>query len=62
MGFSHEQTTHHFRLYADWSAIEMTANDPKDTESSDQIRMHLAHIAGMFAAGVPTLQAMSITK
>jgi hypothetical protein len=51
MGFSHEKTTHHFRLYRDGGAIEVTANDPKDTESRDQIRMHLAHIAGMFAAG-----------
>jgi hypothetical protein len=51
MGFSHEKTTHHFRLYADGGAIEVTANDPRDSESRDQIRMHLAHIAGMFAAG-----------
>ena len=51
MGFSHEKTTHHFRLYADGGAIEVTANDPKDTESRDAIRMHLTHIAGMFAEG-----------
>jgi hypothetical protein len=51
MGFTHEKTTHHFRLYADGGAIQVTANDPKDTESRDQIRMHLSHIAQMFAAG-----------
>jgi hypothetical protein len=51
MGFSHEKTTHHFRLYADGGAIEVTANDARDTGSRDQIRMHLSHIAGMFAAG-----------
>ena len=51
MGFSHEKTTHHFQLYADGGAIELTANDPKDTESRDQIRMHLSHIAVMIAAG-----------
>jgi len=51
MGFSHETTTHHFRLFADGGAIEVTANDPNDSESRDQIRMHLSHIAGMFAAG-----------
>jgi len=51
MGFSHEKTTHHFRISDDGGAIEVTANDPKDTESRDQIRMHLSHIAGMFAAG-----------
>lgn len=51
MGFSHEKTTHHFRLYADGGAIEVTANEAKDTEGRDQIRMHLSHIAAMFAAG-----------
>jgi hypothetical protein len=51
MGFSHDKTTHHFRLYVNGGAIEVTANDPNDTASRDQIRMHLSHIAGMFAAG-----------
>ena len=51
MGFSLEKTTHHFRLYKDGGAIEVTANDAKDTESRDQIQMHLGHIAGMFAKG-----------
>jgi hypothetical protein len=51
MGFSHEKTTHHFRLYTDGGSIEVTANDPHDNESRDQIRMHLSHIAGMFASG-----------
>jgi hypothetical protein len=51
MGFSHEKTTHHFRIYKDGGAIEVTANDLEDTASRDQIRMHLSHIAGMFAAG-----------
>ena len=51
MGFSHEKTTHHFRLFADGGAIEVEANDPKDTASRDLIRAHLGHIAQMFAAG-----------
>jgi len=51
MGFSHENTTHHFRLYADGGAIEVEANDAKDTSSRDQIRSHLGHIVTMFAAG-----------
>ena len=51
MGFSHEKTTHRFRLYADGGAIEVIANDARDTESRDQIRMHLSHIVVMFAAG-----------
>jgi hypothetical protein len=51
MGFSQEQTTHDFRLYKDGGAIEVVANDPKDSASRDQIRMHLSHIAKMFPAG-----------
>jgi hypothetical protein len=51
MGFDHTKTTHHFRLLADGGSIEVTANSAQDTESRDQIRMHLGHIAKMFAAG-----------
>ena len=51
MGFSHAKTAHHFRLYADGGAIEVTANRAEDTESRDEIRKHLEHIVTMFAAG-----------
>jgi len=51
MGFSHEKTTHHFRLYPDGGAIEAEANDAKDTTSRDEIRSHLGHIVTMFSAG-----------
>ena len=51
MGFSHEKATHHFRLYEDGGAIEVEANERTDTATRDQIRMHLSHIARMFADG-----------
>jgi hypothetical protein len=51
MGFSHEATTHHFRLFNDGGEIVVRANDPKDKASIDQIRTHLGHIAKMFASG-----------
>ena len=51
MGFSHETTTHHFRLYKDGGAIEVTANDLQDSGTRETIRMHLSHISQMFAAG-----------
>jgi hypothetical protein len=51
MGFSHMKTTHHFRLMNDGGAIEVEANEAQDTTSRDQIRMHLQHIAQMFAEG-----------
>src|SRR4030088_1538928 len=51
MGFSHETTTHHFRLYKTGGAIDVSANDPKDSDTRDEIRMHLSHVAKRFAAG-----------
>jgi hypothetical protein len=51
MGFSHETTTHHFRLYPSGGAIEVSANNPKDLNSRDQIRTHLSHIVAMFSNG-----------
>jgi hypothetical protein len=73
MGFSHEKTTHHFHLTAEGGAIEVTANDPNDGTSREQIRTHLGHIAKLFKegdfskpmfthgeapAGVPTLKRL----
>jgi hypothetical protein len=51
MGFSHQKTTHHFLLYKDGGAIEVTANEASDTAMRDAIREHLQHIAKMFSAG-----------
>lgn len=51
MGFSHEKTTHHFRLFPNGGAIEVTTKSSQDTESRDQIRKHLGHIAKMFTEG-----------
>jgi len=51
MGFSQDKTTHYFRLYKDGGAVEVEANDPKDTDTVAQIRMHLQHIAHMFSQG-----------
>jgi hypothetical protein len=51
MGFSQAKTTHHFILAKDGGVISVEANDVNDTTSRDQIRMHLAHIAKMFAEG-----------
>jgi hypothetical protein len=51
MGFDHDKTTHHFRLLADGGLIQVEANDAQDIASRHQIRMHLSHIATMFADG-----------
>src|SRR6266568_4052495 len=51
MGFPHDKTTHHFRLYADGGAIEVTVNDRKDTQDVQAIWSHLAHIVTMFSNG-----------
>ncbi len=51
MGFPHDKTTHHFWLYPDGGAIEVTVNDAKDSENIQAIRSHLTHIASMFSEG-----------
>ena len=51
MDFSHDSATHHFHLLKDGGEILVTANDPKDTASIEQIRMHLKHIVRMFSNG-----------
>jgi len=51
MGFLHEKTAHHFLLYPSGGEINVSANDLSDKGSIDQIRMHLGHIAKLFAAG-----------
>lgn len=51
MGFSHEKTAHHFVLYPNGGEINVSANDPSDKGSIEQVRMHLGHIAKMFASG-----------
>ena len=51
MGFDHTKTTHHFLLQEAGGSIEVTANSGDDVESSKQIKMHLKHIATMFAEG-----------
>src|SRR6266567_1673407 len=51
MGFPHDKTTHHFRLYSDGGAIEVTVNDSEDSENIQAIRSHLTHIVAMFSNG-----------
>jgi hypothetical protein len=51
MGFSHEATTHHFRLLKNGGEIAVTARDLNDKASIEQIRAHLGHIAKMFSSG-----------
>jgi hypothetical protein len=51
MGFSQTATTHHFLLKSDGGVIQVEVNDAKDISSRDNIRMHLGHIAKMFADG-----------
>ena len=51
MGFPHAKTIHHFRLYADGGAIEVTVSDSKDSQNMQAIRSHLTHIVTMFSNG-----------
>ena len=51
MGFSHETTTHAFKVTDDGGAIEVVANDANDAKSIAAIRKHLREIATAFAKG-----------
>lgn len=51
MGFPHDKTTHHFRLYANGGAIEVTANESSDAENIQAIRGHMTHIVTLFSNG-----------
>jgi len=51
MGFDQTQTTHHFMLFTNGGAIEVSAKNASDTTNRDAIRSHLPHIAMMFGQG-----------
>jgi hypothetical protein len=58
MGFDQDKTAHHFYLYADGGAIEVSVKDPADSTNLTAIRAHLPHIVTMFRDGnfeAPTL-------
>jgi hypothetical protein len=51
MGFDQVMTTHHFELFTDGGAIDVSVKNSSDTTNLDAIRSHLPHIAMMFGAG-----------
>jgi hypothetical protein len=51
MGFDQALTAHHFRLFTDGGAIDVSVRNPSDAKNRDAIRSHLPHIAMMFGAG-----------
>jgi hypothetical protein len=51
MGFDQERTVHHFLLYEDGGAIEVSVKEVSDQANLHAIRQHLPEIAGLFKAG-----------
>lgn len=51
MGFDQDKTAHHFLLFEDGGAIDVSVKDAADTKNRDAIRAHLPHIAQMFGQG-----------
>lgn len=51
MGFDQAATAHHFYLYEDGGAIEVTVRDRSDKKSLEAIRTHLPQIVQQFAKG-----------
>ena len=51
MGFDQDKTAHHFYLYADGGAIDVSVKDAADKTNLEAIRAHLPHIVTMFKDG-----------
>ena len=51
MGFDQDKTAHHFYLYEDGGAIDVSVKDAADGKNRDAIRSHLPHITMMFGQG-----------
>ena len=51
MGFDQTKATHHFLLFEDGGAIEITVKDRQDRATLDAVRAHLPHIVQLFGAG-----------
>lgn len=51
MGFDQEKTIHHFLLYEDGGAIDVSVKDAADKTNLEAIRAHLPHIAMKFGQG-----------
>ena len=51
MGFDQERTVHHFLLYDDGGAIEVSVKEASDHVNLHAVRQHLQDIAGRFKAG-----------
>lgn len=51
MGFDQHKTTHHFVLYEDGGAIDVSVKEASDGTNRDAIRAHLPHIVHLFSAG-----------
>jgi len=51
MGFDQAATTHHFHLYEDGGAIDVSVKDPADVKNLSAIRHHLQMLPAHFKAG-----------
>jgi hypothetical protein len=51
MGFDQERTIHHFLLYEDGGAIDVSVKEASDQANLQAVRTHLQEIAGLFKAG-----------
>ena len=51
MGFDQQRTAHHFFLFNDGGAIDVSVKEAGDTANREAIQSHLLHIAAMFGSG-----------
>ena len=51
MGFDQQLTSHHFLLFTDGGAIDVSVKNRSDVKNRNAIRAHLPHIVAMFGDG-----------
>lgn len=51
MGFDQERTVHHFLLYEDGGAVDVSVKEASDHANLKAVRQHLQQIAALFKAG-----------
>ena len=62
MGFDQQRTAHHFFLFNDGGAIDVSVKEAGDTANREAIQSHLPHIAAMFGSGISMHRCSFMTR
>ena len=62
MGFDQQRTAHHFFLFNDGGAIDVSVKEAGDTANREAIQSHLLHIAAMFGGNFDAPMLVRLDK